>query len=246
MEEIQSEAREAFITTVEDMANSIIVLQSKKIRSLLRCIAYYDELRTVVDRARAGFDFNTVASEALVRTQSGWTFKMPSQNKNAIALVLALFIEVDTGKLDFVDIVSQFFPSRDVAKSFSTFCEVVIKPFKFAFLTMLDELGLENPEQVAQREREIDFVSGGLAKQTAYYVAKMREAVKLSKQSDETKLELICMLDGLDSALMACDSLMIKAVWLGVSFRLKAYNLCEREIQEVQKLIKMFLLTDKS
>ena len=74
----------------------------------------------------------------------------------------------------------------------------------------------------------------------------MREAVKLSKQSDETKLELICMLDGLDSALMACDSLMIKAVWLGVSFRLKSYNLCEREIHEVQKLIKMFLLTDKS
>ena len=240
--EVVSEAREAFITTVEDMANSIIVLQSKKIRSLLRCIAYYDELRAVVDRARAGFEFDVVASASLIHTQSGWTFKMPSQNKNAVAFVLALFVEVDAGRLDFVDFVSQFFPSRDVAKSFSTFCENVIKPFKFAFLTMLDEIGTENPEQVAEREREIDFVSGGLAKQTAYYVAKMREAVKLSKQSDETKLELICMLDGLDSALMACDSLMIKAVWLGIKRSLAAYRLCADEIVKTDELLRLYLV----
>lgn len=118
----QSEARRAFITTIEDMSSSMVVLQAKKIRAVLKCIAYYDELRAVVDKARSGFDFNAVASEALSRTQNGWTYKCPKSDKQIVALTLAVFVEIDTARLDFVDFISNFFSASDVRKSFDGFC----------------------------------------------------------------------------------------------------------------------------
>ena len=243
-QEIQSEARRAFITTIEDMASSMVVLQAKKIRALLKCIAYYDELRAVVDKARAGFDFNAVAAEALSKTQNGWTYKCPKSDKQIVALTLAVFVEIDTSRLDFVDFISNFFHSVDVKKSFEIFCEMMVKPFKFAFLRMLDDISSVDKDFIASREREIDFVSSGLAKQTAGFIAGIREKLLLASLDNALTEDIETMLDGLDAALMRCDTLMIKATWTGLKRTLHVLGLAERETSELEKLIKMFLLTD--
>lgn len=240
----QSEARRAFITTIEDMSSSMVVLQAKKIRAVLKCIAYYDELRAVVDKARSGFDFNAVASEALSQTQNGWTYKCPKSDKQIVALTLAVFVEIDTARLDFVDFISNFFSASDVRKSFDGFCEMMIKPFKFAFLRILDDVERADGAFIASREREIDFVSSGLSKQTAGFIAAIREKVALASLSDDLTKDIVIMLDGLEAALSRCDSLMIKATWAGVKRTLRVLGIAEKETTEVDKLVKMFLLTD--
>ena len=46
--EYTGEGIEALVAAVDDIENASLIIADKKIRALLRCLAYYEELRTVI------------------------------------------------------------------------------------------------------------------------------------------------------------------------------------------------------
>ena len=51
------------------------------------------------------------------------------------------------------------------------------------------------------------------------------------------------MLEGFSAALDARDTLMIKALWLGVRKALSALGLCEKEIASMDELLRLYLVS---
>ena len=51
------------------------------------------------------------------------------------------------------------------------------------------------------------------------------------------------MLEGFAAALDARDSLMIKAIWLGLRKALTAQRLCKKEVEKVDEVLRMYLVT---
>ena len=52
--EYTGEGIEALVAAVDDIENASLIIADKKIRALLRCLAYYEELRTVIEDCAKG------------------------------------------------------------------------------------------------------------------------------------------------------------------------------------------------
>ena len=55
--EYTGEGIEALVAAVDDIENASLIIADKKIRALLRCLAYYEELRTVIEYCAKGANY---------------------------------------------------------------------------------------------------------------------------------------------------------------------------------------------
>ena len=60
---------------------------------------------------------------------------------------------------------------------------------------------------------------------------------------EEERAEFMVMLEGFAAALDTRDSLMIKAIWLGLKKSLSSQKLCAKEIEKVNDTLRLYLVT---
>ena len=60
---------------------------------------------------------------------------------------------------------------------------------------------------------------------------------------DDTRADLLVMIEGFAAALDARDALMIKAIWIGLKNILSEVGLCRKEISELDDTLRMFLVS---
>ena len=80
------------------------------------------------------------------------------------------------------------------------------------------------------------------AKLRARAEAQMR-AVNEASLNETDRQDLLLMLEGFSAALDTRDTLMIKAVWLGVKKALAALKMCSKEIAAVDELLRLYLVS---
>lgn len=229
----------AFVDVIEDMAASPLVMSGKKIRAILKCLAYYDELKTAVESARQGFDYDDTMKRCYVSVNSAASFRMPSSIKEKVAIFVCLMLEFDQGTRDFYDFILKCFPAESAVDSYIKFCVKVLRPFKEAVLKMA-EFG--DIEEFKPTLNEVEFASGGLQDQTEYLVLNIVDKVKVANISDAERSDILSMLEGFAAAVDSRDSLMIRSLWIGLKKVLKYSKLCDSEISKLEQALRLYLV----
>lgn len=238
-----SEAVQAFIAQCEEMEQSQFVMSDMKIRLILRCLAYYDELRTLVDECKYNFDFDREYSKAIVSLGTSNMFRLPIANRKKVALVVCLLLDFDSKRRDFIRFVLEFYPSLDRTESYRGFMKGIIEPFKKAVVDLLTTATAEQQvsEELSTTDIKVQEVSVALAEQASYLIDNATAAVKASNLSEKTRNDIIFMLDNFTTVLERRDAQIIYSYWLGLKNTLKYNKLIPKIIASIEELLKSYL-----
>lgn len=236
--EYTGEGIEAFVAVLEDMRTANLIFADKKAKEVLKCLAYYDEFRTVLSYCAEGFDY---ASEKKKVFSTGGGRDVLRLSRNPLVLVptvVNMLVEFDSGGMDIVAFASKFFPADSKQESYDKFFNSVMEPFKTALVSLVVEGAPDNEKE----ERQVEFAPEGLQPQTEYLLVSMVNSVRALGVSEEERADLLVMLEGLGAALDLRDTLLIKAVWLGVKKVLLHYGICKNETEKMAELLKLYLV----
>lgn len=237
--EYRGEGIEALVAVLEDMQGASLIMTDKKIKSLLKCLAYYEEFRVVLEYCSNGFDYAQEKRKAMQHVGEYNILRLPKTPKNLVALVVNMLVEFDEGKMDFLSFCGEFFPADTKQASFEHCFQNFFEPFKLALVGLVVE-GVQ--EEVPMVERTVEFAANGLQEQTEYLLVAFVRAVNESRLPESERKDLLLMLEGFSAALDSRDTLMIKAVWLGVKKTLASAKMCANEIAKTDELLRLYLV----
>lgn len=237
--EYNGEGIEALVSVLEDMKNTNLILVDKKVKSLLKCLAYYDEFRTVLAYCNKNLDYQAEKKKCLIKIGERDVVRMPKNEVNIVAFVSNLLIDFDEGKIDLVSFSSDYFPSFSNKESFDAFFNAIIIPFKLALVGLVVE-GI--PEDAPLIEKSVEFASNGLQQQTEYLLVAIIKKIQEAQIEQELRDDFTLMIEGFASALDTRDLLMIKAIWTGIKRLLKINKLCGKEIQKVDDILRLYMV----
>jgi len=234
------EGVQALVCAIEDLRTSNIIFSDKKLRQVLRCLSYYEEFRTVLSYCFKGFDYDSEKRKSLVKIGDSDIFRLPKSPKTLVALISQMLVEFDAGQMDFLSFTTVFFPAETKQESLDSFCVKVLEPYKHAIVNFVVE-GVE--EDAPAISRSVDFAPSGLMQHVEYLVVNLAKAIKAANIDEDLREELNVMLEGFTASLDARDSLLIKAVWLGLRRALADENLCIQDIEKVDEALRLYLIS---
>ncbi|HKL94538.1 MAG TPA: hypothetical protein VJZ69_04570 [Clostridia bacterium] len=236
-----TEGMNAFVAILEDMAASPVVMSAKKIKSLLKCIAYYDEFRAAVDIAKDDFDYEETMSRCYVEVGKSASFRMPMGTKDKVAIVICLLLDFDQGKRDFYDFIIKCFPDDSAVDSYIQFCIKILRPFKEAMLSLIEN-GDSDEFAPSAIKQEVEFANDGIQNQTEYLIITILEKIKVASITDSERADMLVMMEGFAAAIDNRDSLMIRAIWLGLKKNLISHKICQAEIAKLEDALRLYLV----
>lgn len=238
----ESEAMQAFISQCEEFKNSRLVMVQQKIRMLLKCLAYYDELKNLVEQCSAGFNYDREYSKCIINLGTSMVFRLPSANKKKVALTVALLLDFDEPKRDFVRFIREFFPSYSHDESYQAFCEGVITPFEEAVVQLLKTPDEKTKKNINfETDSKTDEINIALSEQAASLVRSASDAVIAAHLTEGTRDDIIFMLDNFLTVLKLRDAQIIRGYWLALRVTLRSYKLANKFIDNMEELLKSFL-----
>ena len=238
--EYTGEGIEALVAALDDLQNAGLIMADKKIKAVLKCLAYYDEFRTVLAYCSDGFDYAAEKRKALQKAGDYHVLRLPKNAKTFVPLVAGLLVEFDDGTEDFISFCATYYPAADRQGSMTACCADMLERFKLDIVSLVVE-GVK--EEAPLVERTVEFAPEGLQKQTEYLLVAMVRAVDDGSLSEEDRKDLLTMLEGYSAALDTRDTLMIKAVWLGVKRALASLKMCAKEIAAMDELLRLYLVS---
>ncbi len=238
--EYTGEGIEALVAALDDLQNAGLIMADKKIKAVLKCLAYYDEFRTVLAYCSDGFDYAAEKRKALQKAGDYHVLRLPKNAKTLVPLVAGLLVEFDDGTEDFISFCATYYPAADRQGSMTACCADMLERFKLDIVSLVVE-GVKEDAPLAPRT--VEFAQDGLQKQTEYLLVAMVRAVDDGSLSEEDRKDLLTMLEGYSAALDTRDTLMIKAVWLGVKRALASLKMCAKEIAAMDELLRLYLVS---
>lgn len=238
--EYTGEGIEALVAALDDLQNAGLIMADKKIKAVLKCLAYYDEFRTVLAYCSDGFDYAAEKRKALQKAGDYHVLRLPKNAKTLVPLVAGLLVEFDDGTEDFISFCATYYPAADRQGSMTACCADMLERFKLDIVSLVVE-GVK--EEAPLAPRTVEFAQDGLQKQTEYLLVAMVRAVDEGSLSEEDRKDLLTMLEGYSAALDTRDTLMIKAVWLGIKRVLASLKMCAKEIAAMDELLRLYLVS---
>ena len=238
--EYNGEGIEALVAVVDDLQSAGLIMADKKIKALLKCLAYYDEFRTVLAYCSDGFDYAAEKRKALRKAGDYHVLRLPDDPKVLVPLVARFLVECDDGTEDFITFCADYYPAPSRQESMEKCCADMLERFKLDLVSLVVE-GVKDDAPLV--ERAVEFAPSAVQKQTESLLVAIVRAVEGSALTDAERDELRVMLEGCSAALDSRDTLMIKAVWLGARRSLAAYKLCPKEIAEMDEIIRLYLVS---
>ena len=240
MREINSEAIEALVMAFDDLKKCSLLVVDKKIKRLLRCIAYYDDIKNTVRECSEATSYVALKKKAMHEVQGRNIFSLPVGDNECVVFTLNLLVEFDNNTIDLLQFLKIYFPAENEQKSFRKFYEEVLIPFSNKLCRVIVE-GVTKP--VEQDSREIDFVNEGIRQQLAYYVDKLtqnlRETTRLGKVS---RNEYTRMMEGFTIAMETRDTKLIKAMWTAIRRCLAYDGLFEKLVGQIDEVLKLYMV----
>lgn len=234
------EGVQALVSIIDELQSVNLILADKKVKELLKCLAFYPEFRSVLAYVNKGFDYQTEKRKAMQKVGEHNVLRLPKGDKQFVALIAGMLVEMDAGTMDLLSFTRNFFPATTGQESLDLFTTKVLEPFKFSIVNMAVN-GIKE-EQVLV-ERTVDFAPSGLSEQVKNLLVAVVKGVNEGVSSSENRGELMLMLEGFAAALDSRDVLMIKALWIGLKRYLASVKICQREVEKTEELLKMYLTT---
>ena len=238
--EYTGEGIEALVAALDDLESAGLIMAEKKIKSVLKCLAYYGEFRTVLAYCNEGFDYAAEKRKALGKAGEYRVLRLPTAPKTLVPLVAGLLVEFDDGREDFITFCADHYPALSRGESMAACCADMLEKFKLAIVSLVVE-GVK--EEAPLVERMVEFAPDGLQKQTESLLIALVHAVDESSLPDDERKDILLMLEGYSAALDSRDVLMIKAMWLGVKRALATHKLCPKDVDAMEELLRLYLVT---
>ncbi|MDR3216925.1 MAG: hypothetical protein LBT55_05875 [Clostridiaceae bacterium] len=226
-----------FNAVCNDLRASKLILASKEIRRLLKCIAYYDKLRETVDASKIGFDYPKAYMRAATGLGSRTAFKLPKGSKARVALVVCLFAEFDMNRRNLMKFILDFFPAENGNRSYEQFAENLVRPFQEAFNLVYKGEDVPAEEQGAE---EAAALAEGLADQARYVLTALVEAVKEASIETEERDECSAILEGFELALDTRDPFLLKVIWIGLKHTLSGIRSAAKKLRELEEILIIY------
>lgn len=126
---------EYFLNKCDELMNSSFILAKSKLSEMLKAITASESLTKLFTSVVSGFDYIKAKKECFVSTTDGRTLKkmlvLPQFPTDKLAFIFCLLVDFDGEKIRFNDFLVTYFNCYDdYAKSFNSFCEQVIFPFR--------------------------------------------------------------------------------------------------------------------
>ncbi len=221
-----------------EMQKSSIIFADKKIKNILKCLAFYDEFKEVLAYANMGFNFDQEKQKAKDGFQDTGKLRIPKGDKNIVAFVSNLLLDFDNGEEDFIAFSAKYFSGADRQECCNLCFDSLFKPFLSSFKTLVKDGVVD----VTHNAKSIEFAPDGLKNQTEYIFVEFVKAVQNSPYSADERNELLFILEGFAGAFDSRDTLIIRAMWLAVRRILKDKKLCKKEIALMDETLKLYLL----
>lgn len=243
METDNRESILAFNAMCDELVSSKLIMSNQKIRMLLRCLAYYDELRDAVDECKRNFDYEREYSRAIVNLGTATMFRMPLSPRKKVALTVCLLLDFDEPRRDFVKFMLDFFPAADRQQSYAAFCENVIEPFREAMLSVLQGKAVEvdEPAPLVRDAQKIE-VNAAISEQAEHYINSAVKFIKESNLEENFRNDLVFMLDNFKVVLDMRDAQLIKAYWIGLKYILKSNRVSVKIISAIEEILEAYLV----
>ena len=143
----------ALVCAVDDLEKSTLIYVDLRVRTILKCVAYYDEFKNVLAICNRGFDYAAEKSRALGQIGDTAVFRLPKDQKHVVALISGMLVEFDAGNMDVIGFAMTYFPAKTKQDSFLQFCAKVIEPFKRALVAFVWD-GINDEPRVVERTVE--------------------------------------------------------------------------------------------
>lgn len=233
-----NEAVAAFSAQCDEFIGSKLIMSNQKIRMLLKCMAYYDALRKLVEDCRFNFDYDAEYNRAIVNLGTATVFRLPSSQRKRVALIVCLLLDFDEGRRDFVRFIQDFYRAEDKNDSYVGFINGIIAPFKEAVLTLISE---DDKADFEIRDDKRIEVNAALAEQAEYFIRTQISAVKDSKLDLDTRKELVFVLDNFLTVLNMRDAQLIKAYWIGLKNLLVSNKQYSKNADALNNVVKAYI-----
>lgn len=237
--EYKGEGVAALVSVLDDMQNTNLIMIDKKVKALLKCLAYYGEFRAVLSYANRGFDFAAEKRKALIKVGERNVVRLPKNDVALVAFVSALLIESDEGGFDLISFSTDYFPAHTKQESFEYFFAGVLEPFKLALVRLVVN-GIEEEQPLL--ERTVELAPNGLAEQMQSLLVNLVKGVNEAQIDENVRTDFLVQLEGFAAALDSRDALITRAVWIGLKKCLTASKLCLRELEKTEELLKLYLV----
>ncbi len=230
----------ALVSIIDELQTVNLILADKKVKELLKCLAFYPEFRHVLGHVNKSFDYQSEKRKALQRVGEHHVLRLPKGDKQFVALIANMLVEMDAGTMDLLSFARDYFPATTGQESLSLFISNVVEPFKYSIVNMVVN-GIKE-EQVLV-ERTVEFAPNGLGEQVKNVLVAIVKNVNESLSNTAAREELMLILEAFAAALDSRDVLMIKGLWIGLKRYLATYKICSREVERTEEVLKMYLTT---
>lgn len=244
------EELDAFIVRADELIQSNYILAEIKIVNLLKSIASSKTILAIFENCLQDFDVDGAKKKYLVKSAylSGdkGEFKMPDTTRELLAFVFYILVAIDNKEIDFSQFLSTYFyEDGSFSSGFNAFINSMIAPFRDAVKNLTESVisgELQNPvEALAEEEkRKLDQKEEQIKKEKqeeelskkiyAENVKKIKTIlltdkvkIKSSKKKDETKMEILLVIDMLANAITSEDRESIEYAFISYKFMAKHF-----------------------
>ena len=225
--------------------NSRLIIVDRTIADFLSTVVSTPELMQIVTECVRTTNFDRELNNAMERDNLGMRFRLPHNKRHVIALVTGLLTEFDRKNMSIVDFVTKFYPADASHTSYMSFCEEVLRPYADAFRALLIGEDPDESKATVADERSARPLNDKAKEDADYWLRTLIDAViAMNDIPEDYRREAVTMIKGLLYALDLGNPILIKLVWIGLKNTLGLYNLCMRELKEIETILLNYGVID--
>lgn len=241
-----------FFSACNDMIEGRFLLSDTKVSNILKCIVKSEILYNLYSKCMQGFKFSNVLEGSRAdNAENGGFFKLIDGDRNIVAFVTCLLLEVDKKNINLQAFVTEnFFSSDGYNISYSNFALTVLVAYKDAVKRLLgiDESGNaidfdgEEEENILGEEEEESTESDQNTKILfANLLMNITELQNLINDDYKIKYaekeELLIVLKALQKAVQMEELLIINALLVPLEHTLSKNKKCKATYEHIKVLI---------
>lgn len=262
----KNEELAAFSEKAEEFIASSYILADMKIVGLLKAIAQSDTLLAVFKNCLSGFDYASAQRKYLVKnkylSEDKGEFVLPQTSRELLAFVFNILVDIDAKNVDLSAFINKYFyVDGSFSAAYAAFISQMIKPFCSAVISIMQGVidgSVQDPvealseeedrkikeKEIAEKEEAIekDLLEksyGKSLKEIKRLLLLDKMKIKDSRTDEETKREVLLIVDMLGSVLDGADKDAIDYAFTAYKFCAKAHPMLLRgRAKKIGKLLK--------
>ncbi len=240
-----------FFSACNEMIEGRFLLSDTKVSNILKCIVKSEILYTLYSKCMQGFKFATVLENSKAENpNNGGFFQLVDGDKNIVAFVTCLLLEVDKKNINIQAFVSENFFSADGYNiSYNNFALTVLVAYKKAVQRLL---GIDEEANVVEGEVGEGEVLGSVEEERVeaddntkiLFASLLMNITELQNQiNDDYKLkytekeELLIVLKALNKAVHLEELLFINALLIPLEHTLSKHKKLKGVYEQIKYLI---------